>query len=128
MRLKELQNEFFTEIKLIADAVNIDMPEPSEIELIRDKMQNPSQLIEQYKKENGIQTDLSMLDMLMDTFTNIDPIIKKTPGGSLYAKELVSIIEENCNVAPENIHINDVFKKNAEYKKMIADQLEKNYE
>ena len=128
LRLKELQNEFFTEIKLIADAVNIDMPEPSEIELIRDKMQNPSQLIEQYKKENGIQTDLSMLDMLMDTFTNIDPIIKKTPGGSLYAKELVSIIEENCNVAPENIHINDVFKKNAEYKKMIADQLEKNYE
>ena len=40
-KLKELQDEFFTEIKFIADIVKIDMPEPSEIDLLQDKVQNP---------------------------------------------------------------------------------------
>ena len=55
-KLKELQDEFFTEIKFISDIVNIDMPEPSEIDLLQDKVQNPLQLIEDYKKQKGIKT------------------------------------------------------------------------
>ena len=49
-KLKELQDEFFTEIKFISDIVNIDMPEPSEIDLLQDKVQNPLQLIEETKR------------------------------------------------------------------------------
>ena len=46
-KLKELQDAFFTEIKFISDIVGIAMPEPSEIDLLQDKIQNPLQLIEE---------------------------------------------------------------------------------
>lgn len=39
-KLKVLQEEFFTEIKHIANLVGIDMPEPSEVDLIKCKHQN----------------------------------------------------------------------------------------
>ena len=44
-KLKELQDEFFTEIKFISDVVGIAMPEPSEIDLLQDNVQNPMELI-----------------------------------------------------------------------------------
>ena len=63
-KLKELQDEFFSEIKLVADIVGIAMPEPSEIDLIQDKIQNPLQLIEDYKKKKGIKTNPAIFDIL----------------------------------------------------------------
>ncbi|HAS78792.1 MAG TPA: hypothetical protein DCS38_03615, partial [Ruminococcus sp.] len=44
--LHSIQNDFFTEIKHIADAVSIEMPEPSEIDLISDKITDPKTVIE----------------------------------------------------------------------------------
>lgn len=119
-KLKELQDEFFTEIKFISDIVNIDMPEPSEIDLLQDKVQNPLQLIEEYKKEKGIQTDSSVVDMLQNMFAGIEPVINKAAGGSGYREELISIIKEACSVRPEDIHINDVYKNTEEYKTLIS--------
>ncbi len=108
-KLKELQDAFFTEIKFIADIVGIAMPEPSEIDLLQDKVQNPLQLIEEYKKEKGIQTDSSIVDMLQDMFAGIVPVINKSAGGSEYRNELIDVINSAC-VDPEDIHINDVYK------------------
>ena len=119
-KLKELQDEFFTEIKFIADIVKIDMPEPSEIDLIQDKVKNPLQLIEEYKKEKGIQTDSSIVDMLQNMFAGIEPIINKAAGGSEYRDELIDIVKEVCRVSPEEIHINDVFKNTEEYAALIS--------
>ena len=119
VKLKELQNEFFTEIKFISDIVGIAMPEPSEIDLLQDKVQNPLQLIEEYKKEKGIQTDSSVVDMLQGIFEGIDPVINKSAGGSEYRNELLDIIMDACNVAPEDIHINDVYKNSEEYAALI---------
>lgn len=119
-KLKELQDEFFTEIKFISDIVGISMPEPSEIDLLQEKVQNPLQLIEEYKKEHGIQTDDSIVEMLQDMFEGIEPVINKSAGGSEYKNEMVHIIMENCRVAPEEIHINDVYKNTKEYAALIA--------
>ena len=119
-KLKELQNEFFTEIKLIADIVGIAMPEPSEIDLLQDKAKNPLQMIEEYKKEKGIQTDKSLVNMLMDIFEDIQPVINKSIGGTEYKKELIEVIKQACNIKPEDIHINDVYKNTEEYKTLIA--------
>lgn len=119
-KLKELQDEFFTEIKFISDIVHIDMPEPSEIDLLQDKVQNPLQLIEQYKKEKGIQTDASIVDMLQDMFAGIEPVINRAAGGSEYREELIDIMKETCCVSPEDIHINDVYKNTEEYTKLIS--------
>lgn len=118
-KLKALQDEFFTEIKFIADIVNIDMPEPSEIDLLQDKVKNPLQLIEEYKKEKGIRTDSSVVDMLQNMFAGIEPVINKAAGGSEYRDELIDIIKEACSVSPEDIHINDVYKNTDEYAALI---------
>lgn len=118
-KLKELQKEFFTEIKFISDVVGIDMPEPSEIDLLQDKVQNPLQLIEAYKKEKGIETDNSVVDMLQNMFEGVEPIINKCAGGSEYRNELVDVIMEVCNVKSEDIHINDVYKNTEEYAELI---------
>lgn len=119
-KLKELQDEFFTEIKFISDVVGIAMPEPSEIDLLQDKAQNPLQLIEEYKKQKGIQTDHSIVDMLQNMFDDIEPVINRIAGGSEYKNELLDVIMTVCDVKPEDIHINDVYKNTEEYAAIIA--------
>ncbi len=118
-KVKALQDEFFTEIKIIADVVGIDMPEPTEIDLIKDNAQNPLEVFEEFRKAKGIKNDPSMVDMIMDTFDGIEPVFNKMAGGSEYGDELVKIIREGCNVNKEDIKINDVFKNTKEYKKII---------
>lgn len=122
-KLKELQDEFFTEIKFIADIVKIDMPEPSEIDLLQDKIQNPLQLIEEYKKENGIQTDQNMVDILQNIFEGIEPVINKVSGGSEYIEEMIDIIKETCNVESADIHINDICLNTGEYVALLAEEM-----
>lgn len=119
-KLKELQDEFFTEIKFISDIVGIAMPEPSEIDLLQDKVQDPLHLIEEYKKEKGIKTDDSVVDMLEEMFSGIEPVINKIAGGNEYREELIEIMRQACDVKPEEIHINDVYKNTAEYKTLLA--------
>lgn len=94
-KVKELQDEFFTEIKIIADVVGIDMPEPTEIDLIKDNAQNPLEVFEEFRKAKGIKNDPSMVDMIMDTFDGIDPVFNKMAGGSEYGEELKNIIKKN---------------------------------
>ncbi len=117
-KLKELQDEFFTEIKFISDVVGIAMPEPSEIDLLQDKVQNPMELIAEYKKEKNIQTDPSIADMLQSVFEGIEPVINKRPGGSEYRDELLDVILAACNVEKEEIHIHDCVKNTEEYAKI----------
>ena len=117
--IKELQDEFFTEIKYISDIVGISMPEPSEIDLLKDKIQNPLEIIEEYKKKNGIKTDKTIVNMFIDMFDGIEPVINKNAGGSDYTNEIINIIKTNCNIKKEDIHINDVLKNTKEYKELI---------
>ncbi len=118
-KLKELQDEFFTEIKFISDIVGIAMPESSEIDLLQDKVNDPFQLIEDYKKEKGIRTDRSVADMLQDMFAGIEPVLNRSAGGSEYSKELLEVITSVCDIRPEDIHINDVYKNSEEYASLI---------
>lgn len=118
-KLQELQNEFFTEIKYIADNVGIAMPEPSEIDLLKDKAQDPLQLLEEYKKAKGIKTDESILQMLESSFYDITPVINTQPGGSEYHEELLRSLMELCTIQPEDIHIHDVYKTSEEFQKIM---------
>lgn len=118
-KLKELQDEFFTEIKFIADVVGISMPEPSEIDLLQNKIQNPFHMIKEYKKANGIKTDQSVVTMLQDMFAGVEPVISKNAGGSEYQNELIHVMMEVCDLKPEEIHINDVFKRTEEHASLM---------
>lgn len=118
-RLKELQDTFFTEIKYISDMVGIEMPEPSEIDLIQDRVLDPLKLITQYNRKNGIKPDEKMADMLKDIFRDIKPVINKTAGGSEYFAELSRIIKQRCSIKREDVHINDALKTE-EFKQMLS--------
>ncbi|MCT8977443.1 dynamin family protein [Clostridium sp. CX1] len=93
--LKKLQDEFFSEIKYIADLVSISMPEPSEIDLIKDKVKDPLEVLEEFKKKQGINNTLDLTMILRDTYRDINPVINRTMGNSNYKEEIYDIIEEN---------------------------------
>lgn len=109
-QLKELQNEFFTEIKYISDVVGIDMPEPSEIDLIRDNVQDPLDILEEYMRIHKIKTDDNLIDMLQETFEGIEPVITKNIGGSDYDETILSMLKNACDIKPEDIHLTDDMK------------------
>lgn len=93
-KLKILQDEFFTEIKTISDKVGIEMPEPSEIDLIQDKIKNPIDVIKEYKKKNGIKSSNNLSITIMDAMVDVKPVINKQPGGSEYKSELLSMMKD----------------------------------
>ena len=72
-------------------------------------------MIEEYKEEGGIKMDNSTVDMLQNIFSGIEPVINKIEGGREYTEELIQIIKETCNVSPEDIRINDVYKNTQKY-------------
>jgi len=88
--------------------------------LLQDKIKNPLQLIEEYKREKGIRTDKSVVDMLQNIFEGIKPVINKTAGGSEYSNELLKVIKDLCNVKESEIHINDVYKNTREYAELMS--------
>ena len=122
--VKDLQNEFFTEIKFIADVVGIDMPEPSEIDLIQSKVQNPLQIFEEYQKQQGQKTDPNLVQMIRDLFEDITPTIDFKEGGSRYRNELIDVIEQNFKIAPDQIRINDIFLSVNDLAESIPAQLD----
>lgn len=95
VKLKEIQDEFFGEIKTISDVVGIEMPEPSEIDLIKDKIQDPLKVIQEYKQKHGIKSD---------------------PNISI-------IIQDNLVINKENIKFNDIYNNSNEFARIIRETL-----
>jgi GTP-binding protein EngB required for normal cell division len=120
-RLKELQDKFFAEIKRIGDAVGIDMPEPSEIDLLTDKIQDPLRLISAYKNAKGIKTNARSLDLIRESLADIESAFNRAAGGSAYGDELCALIRRGCDVPREEIRFNDVYKNTEQYRQIISD-------
>ena len=80
------------------------MPEPSEIGLIKDKVKDPLQVLEDYKKKQGVREkgpDLTMA--LRDAFSGINPVINRTVGGSDYKDEVSELIKANLVIDKSKI-------------------------
>ena len=93
--LKSLQDEFFTEIKFIADIVGISMPEPSEIDLLREKVNDPLKELEEYKKSLGVKTNNSLVHIMQTAFENIEPVMNTAAGGAEYKNELIMLLKNS---------------------------------
>lgn len=119
-KLKDLQNDFFTEIKYISDKVGISMPEPSEIDLLQDKIKSPLELLKGYCREKEIKDDPGLVKIITDTFEGIEPVIHKNAGGGAYRKELMDVITGSLDVRPEDIHIHDALRRSEVYQEMIG--------
>lgn len=91
--LKRIQEEFFTELKYIADIVNIIMQEPSEIDLMKDKIKDPIKVLKEYKKQKDIKTNDTFIEIIENAFDGIEPVFNKKQGGSEYKETLTEIIK-----------------------------------
>ena len=67
LKLKELQIDFFNELKFLSDSVNIPMTEPSMIDLLENQKKNPLNVLHSYNNTdsaNTIGTVNKMFNML----------------------------------------------------------------
>lgn len=122
-KLKEIQDEFFGEIKTVSDIVGIEMPEPSEIDLIKDKIVDPLKVIEEYKQKHGIKSNPNLSILIQEILGEVKPVINKTAGGSEYKNVLADIIQENLVVDKEKLRFNDVYNNANEFAKIIIETL-----
>lgn len=110
-KLKELQTDFFSEIKCIGDAVNIEMPVPTEIDLIRDKAVNPKAVLDEYCKKYNVKHKTELEIMLADIFAGIKPA-DVAMGGDELGSELCKIISNNLNIGREKIKFGNLLSDN----------------
>lgn len=101
--LKKLQDEFFSEMKRIGDIVNIQMPEPSEIDLIRDKITDPKKVLDEYCEKQGIKRSKDFPMIMTEVFADIKPVFNESEGNSGYGKELSEIMSEALSLKPAQI-------------------------
>lgn len=96
--LHKLQNTFFTLLKEIADTVSIEMPEPSEIDLMSDRIANPKDILDAYcqshelqsPKHQNLRNDFAMI--LTEQFSEFTPVINATCGTNAYVAEMAQEI------------------------------------
>ena len=113
-KLKEMQTAFFTEIKTVADKVNIEMPEPSEIDLIRDSIADPKVVLDQYCEKEGLNTPKHIglrrdaAEIIEDIFRDVSSVFNSISGTLGYQSEIADELESLLNVG--EIHLNDDLK------------------
>lgn len=100
--LKKLQDEFFSEMKRIGDIVNIQIPEPSEIDLIRDKITDPKKVLDEYCEKQGIKRSMNVAQIITDAFAGIEPVFSNS-NESMFGKELSSIMSDILDFKTEQL-------------------------
>lgn len=112
-KLHEMQNEFFGQIKTIADKVHISMPEPSEIDLIQDRITDPKKILDDYCAKNMLDSPKhqdqinEFEEILTDCFKDIVPVFNNIPGTATHNSETANMFCDVLNIPAEQIRIND---------------------
>lgn len=112
-KLHEMQNEFFGQIKTIADKVHISMPEPSEIDLIQDRITNPKKILDDYCEKNMLNSPKhqdqinEFEEILTDCFKDIVPVFNNIPGTATHNSETANMFCDVLNISAEQIRMND---------------------
>lgn len=112
-KLHEMQNEFFGQIKTIADKVHISMPEPSEIDLIQDRITDPKKILDDYCAKNMLDSPKhqdqinEFEEILTDCFKDIVPVFNNIPGTASHNSETANMFCDVLNISAEQIRMND---------------------
>mgnify|MGYP000070153375 FL=1 len=112
-KLHEMQNEFFSQIKMIADKVHISMPEPSEIDLIQDRITDPKKILDDYCAKNMLDSPKhqdqinEFEEILTDCFKDIVPVFNNIPGTASHNSETANMFCDVLNISAEQIRMND---------------------
>ncbi len=108
--LRDMQDEFFTEMKRIGDAVHIDMPEPSHLDLIRSKSVDPKMLLDEYLAKVGknTQKNINMRseieDLIQSELMEVDPKLDQIKGTDAYTESIASQIMDELQVSSPRIN------------------------
>lgn len=95
-RLIELQNYFFSEIKKVGDKYKIEMPEPSEIDLISNKISTLKAILIKLKEKKGIKSSENF-HILKKTLPVSQNNFVNTLGNINYSKTLKNLISRNLS-------------------------------
>lgn len=123
-KLKKLQDDFFTELKYVANQVGIEMPEPEEIDLLQDKIQDPMKLLKQYKEQHQIKAKFDVESIIRTTLSNVEPTFFEQQGQGRYKKVLQKVLEENLVIKPEEVRFNDFLNRPQKLKAVATSILE----
>lgn len=93
IKLHDIQQEFFTEIKFVADKAGIKMPEPSEIELLEDKISDPTKIVGQMLKQRNISADEEFFHTMQRELQEVNPAMSQSPGGTSYKNVLLDTMK-----------------------------------
>ena len=93
-KLYSLQNQFFSEIKVIGDIVHIKMPEPNLVDLIKDKITDPLQVLHDYRVKQNIEDNPAYEEIIQSGMEDITEVLSSSPGGSKYKDEIYKIIND----------------------------------
>lgn len=112
-KLKNLQKTFFTEIKRVADVVSIEMPEPSDIDLLSDRIANPKEILDIYCQNNGMDTpkcqkqQANFAMILTECFRDLNSVFNSISGTTQYKSELTKLLMTATVLNRKDIHLND---------------------
>ena len=95
--LRKLQQEFFAEIKIVADKVNIYMPEPSEIDLVKGDATDPAAIVHSLLQKRNLTVNPATLDSMRRKLAEITPKINDMVGGANYKETLATMLKEKWN-------------------------------
>lgn len=93
-RLLDLQKEFFTEIKKVADKYKIEMPEPNEIDLIKNKTSDLEAILRKIKEKSGIKSSKNY-HILQLLFAESQNNLVNTLGNKNYSGLVKGIVLNN---------------------------------
>lgn len=92
--LRKLQQEFFAEIKIVADKVNIYMPEPSKIDLVQGETTDPAAVVHSILQKRNLSVNPATLESMRRKLAEITPKINDLAGGTNYKQTLVAMLKE----------------------------------
>lgn len=95
--LKELKDEFFTEIKYISDKVGIEMPEPSEINLSQEYMKNPLGELKKLKIIDDKKEKEKIYNLMLRELIDSKTIYNFSEGGYQYKDTIFNYIKDNIS-------------------------------
>ena len=78
----------------ICDKFGIEMPEPSEIDLIQDKIQNQIEEIKKYKEKNNIKSNPNISIKIIELMSNVNAVINEEAGGWNHKNKIYKSIKE----------------------------------
>ena len=117
--ISELQVRFFKEIRMVALKENIYMPEPSEIEVLEDKITNPLTVLQEYNQKNNRTVPKDLKEKVQDMLRGVTPVFECEPGGSKYTQVISDIMSEIEFPSKEEIQ----FDRDINYAELLGNVL-----